>query len=51
MNDYEILKAAGHSAFKAAEIVLDAKRGDKHAQTWIAAAVKALRDRQLVGTL
>lgn len=37
MSDYEALKAAGHSAAKAAEIALDAKRGDRHAIAWIAA--------------
>ena len=36
MTDYEVLKAYGHSAFKAAEIVLDAKRGDTYAVQWIA---------------
>ena len=36
MTDYEALKAAGHSPAKAAEIVLDAKRGDRHALAWIA---------------
>jgi hypothetical protein len=35
MNDYETLKAAGHSPAKAAEIVLDAGRGDAHALRWI----------------
>jgi hypothetical protein len=28
MTDYEILKAYGHGAAKAAEIALDAQRGD-----------------------
>lgn len=37
MTDYDVLKAAGHSAAKAAEIALDAKRGDQHAKAWIAA--------------
>jgi hypothetical protein len=32
---YELLKRSGHSAFKAAEILLDASRGDQHALTWI----------------
>lgn len=40
MSDYEILKQAGHSPFKAAEIVLDAKRGDQYAITWL----KTLRE-------
>lgn len=30
-SDYEALKAYGFSPAKAAEIVLDAKRGDRHA--------------------
>ena len=30
-----MLVRAGHSGAKAAEIVLDAKRGDKHARSWI----------------
>jgi len=34
---YEALKAAGHSPMKAAEILLDAKRGDKHALQWLQA--------------
>ena len=38
INAYAALKAAGHSAAKAAEIVLDAKRGDKYARDWIARA-------------
>lgn len=32
---YKMLKAAGHSPAKAAEIVLDASRGDEHAISWI----------------
>ena len=35
MTDYEVLKRFGHSAMKAAEIALDAKRGDKHALVWL----------------
>jgi hypothetical protein len=35
MTDYEALKQAGHSAAKAVEIILDAKRGDLFAQQWI----------------
>jgi hypothetical protein len=35
MTDYEVLKQAGHPAAKAAEIVLDAKRGDPFARQWI----------------
>ena len=34
---YEALKRFGHSPAKAAEIALDAARGDKHALRWIAA--------------
>jgi hypothetical protein len=37
MTDYEILKHYGHSPAKAAEIALDAKRGDKHALAWLEA--------------
>lgn len=36
MTDYEALKHYGHSPAKAAEIVLDAKRGNKHALAWLA---------------
>lgn len=43
MTDYEVLKAHGHGAAKAAEIVLDANRGDGHAVAWIAAVRAALR--------
>lgn len=35
MSDYETLKRFGHSPMKAAEIALDAKRGDRHALTWL----------------
>lgn len=35
MTDYEALKASGHSPAQAAEIVLDAKRGDRYALDWI----------------
>ncbi len=38
--DYATLKALGHSAAKAAEIVLDARRGDPYARQWIATASK-----------
>lgn len=34
-NDYEKLKAHGHSPAKAAEILLDAKRGDSYSIKWI----------------
>jgi hypothetical protein len=37
---YEALKACGHSPTKAAEIMLDAKRGDKFCVRWIALAAK-----------
>ena len=33
--DYELLKRHGHSAVKAAEIVLDVKRGDTYALMWL----------------
>lgn len=32
---YSLLKKQGHDPAKAAEILLDAKRGDKHALKWI----------------
>lgn len=35
MTDYDLLKAEGHSPAKAAEIVLDARRGDKWALFWV----------------
>jgi hypothetical protein len=35
---YAALKAFGHSPAKAAEIVLDARRGDVYALRWIAAS-------------
>lgn len=35
MTTYELLKLWGHSPAKAAEIVLDAKRGDRHALQWV----------------
>ena len=38
--DYEVLKAAGHSPFKALQITVDANRGDINAITWIAQARK-----------
>ena len=38
MSDYEALKKAGHSPFKAAEIALDAKRGNAYAVAWVKAA-------------
>jgi hypothetical protein len=38
MSDYELLKTYGHSPVKAAEIVLDAKRGDPHAVSWLRVA-------------
>lgn len=39
-SDYEVLKAAGHSPFKALEIVSDANRGDQHAISRIVEARK-----------
>lgn len=39
-SDYEVLKAAGHSPFKALQIVSDANRGDQHAISWIVQARK-----------
>ena len=33
--DYSALIAIGHSPLKAAQIALDAKRGDKFSQDWI----------------
>lgn len=35
MTDYEALKRYGHSPTKAAEIILDAKRGDTYALAWL----------------
>ena len=32
---FALLKAAGHDAAKAAEIVIDAQRKDAHARIWI----------------
>ena len=32
---YKLLRHAGHSAQKAAEIILDASRGDELARRWI----------------
>jgi hypothetical protein len=37
---YEALKRMGHSPAKAAEIVLDASRGDEFSQLWIAHALR-----------
>lgn len=33
--DYEALKFAGHSAVKALEILIDARRGDQRAIFWV----------------
>jgi hypothetical protein len=38
---YEILKSYGFSPAKAAEIALDAKRGDKYALAWVDLALRA----------
>lgn len=35
---YAMLKRAGHTPAKAAEIVLDASRGDRHALRWVVTA-------------
>lgn len=43
VSDYEALKAYGHSPAKAAEIVLDAKRGDFFSKQYLA-FVKARGD-------
>jgi hypothetical protein len=40
--DYAALKAYGHSPAKAAEIVLDAKRGDFFSRGWIKVVRQAL---------
>ena len=42
MTPYDALKAYGHSPAKAAEIALDAKRGDTYALQWLDAATRAL---------
>jgi hypothetical protein len=41
VSDYDALKAYGHSPAKAAEIVLDAKRGDFFSRGWIAVVRQA----------
>lgn len=38
-DEYAALKALGHSASKAAEIVLDARSGDLFSRRWIAMAL------------
>lgn len=45
MSDYEVLKAMGHTPAKAAEIALDAKRGDEYAVAWIEAARQMATER------
>lgn len=40
---YGLLKEAGHSAAKALEIVIDAKRGDRFARGWIGLLFKYRR--------
>lgn len=40
---YSMLKAAGHSPLIAAEIILDCKRGDKYALTWLKVLFKNRR--------
>lgn len=42
VSDYNALKVYGHSPAKAAEIVLDAKRGDFFSERWVAFVRKAL---------
>lgn len=44
-SDYAALKAYGHSPAKAAEIILDAKRGDKACERWIALVRKAIGEQ------
>jgi len=41
---YELLKQAGHSPAKAAEIALDAKRGDAFALQWVDVACAKARE-------
>lgn len=40
---YETLKLLGHTPAKTVEIMLDAKRGDKHALGWVDMALQMLR--------
>jgi hypothetical protein len=40
---YALLRAAGHDAAEAAEIVSDAERKDDHARAWIKAIVASRR--------
>jgi hypothetical protein len=47
MNNYEVLKAYGHSPFKALEISLDAKRGDGHALLWLAIAQAFVNTKEM----
>jgi hypothetical protein len=42
-SDYDALKAYGHSPAKAAEIVLDASRGNERAANWIAIVRQAVQ--------
>jgi hypothetical protein len=50
--DYEILRSAGHSAAKAQEIALNAKRGDPFSIYWIEKYKNEVtaRDHALLGT-
>ena len=41
---YKALKAVGHHPFKAAEIILDAKRRVPHALAWVRIVTHAARD-------
>ncbi len=45
MSDYEALKKHGHSPAKAAEIILDAQRGDTLAFMWIQVARSAVSSK------
>jgi hypothetical protein len=40
---YALLKRAGHSPLRAAQIVLDAARGDERAVIWIRVVMRARR--------
>lgn len=47
MTDYEVLKAFGFSAFKAAEVELDVKRKVPYALMWLQIARDAVTPHQL----
>jgi hypothetical protein len=42
---YGLLKAYGHSPFKAVEVILDASRGDAFAMAWIKVIWRQRRGR------